>query len=59
MFTLDLKVDTVTTLSTLQGQQKGVYPNVPDSMPFPNKYQDDFNGQSLRDIHGRLVEGEY
>lgn len=43
MFTLDLKVDTVTTLSTLSGQQKGVYPNVPDSMPFPDKYQDNFN----------------
>ena len=46
MFTLDLKVDTVITLSTLQGQQKGVYPNIPKSMPFPVKYMDDFNSKS-------------
>ena len=51
MFTLDLKVDTVITLSTLQGQQKGDYPNVPASMPFPVKYMDDFNSKSLHIEH--------
>ncbi len=45
MFTLDLGVDTVITLSTLKGQQKGAFPNIPESQPFPDSYQDNFNSE--------------
>ena len=41
---LNLKVDTVITLSTLSGQKKGSFPSIPDSKPFPLKYMDNFNG---------------
>ncbi|XP_069806054.1 galactocerebrosidase isoform X1 [Dendropsophus ebraccatus] len=43
IFTLELGVDEVYTLTTLTTGQKGSYPDPPGSQPFPRKYKDDFN----------------
>jgi galactosylceramidase len=42
-FTISLPVDTVVTLSTLSGQQKGSFPDIPPSTPFPLPYVDTFD----------------
>ncbi len=42
-FTIFLPVDAVVTLSTLSGQQKGSFGNVPPSKPFPLPYHDNFD----------------
>ena len=43
MFSIFLEVDTVTTLSTLTGQQKGTFGDIPPSRPFPLPYSDNFD----------------
>ncbi|XP_066463691.1 galactocerebrosidase isoform X2 [Eleutherodactylus coqui] len=43
LFTVELGVDEVYTLTTLTTGQKGSYPKPPESQPFPRKYMDDFN----------------
>ena len=47
MFSASLPVDTVMTLTTLTGQEKGSFPSVPPSAPFPLPYYDDFDSQSF------------
>lgn len=42
MFTVDLGVDEVYTLTTLSTGHKGSYPAPPPSKPFPLPYYDDF-----------------
>ena len=41
-FSITLKPDAVYSLSTTTGQQKGVFPDIPASKPFPIPYEDDF-----------------
>ncbi|XP_077675355.1 galactocerebrosidase isoform X2 [Eretmochelys imbricata] len=43
MFSLNLDVDEVYTLTTLMTGWKGTYPDPPQSKPFPSNYKDDFN----------------
>uniref|UniRef100_A0A452J2J4 Galactocerebrosidase n=1 Tax=Gopherus agassizii TaxID=38772 RepID=A0A452J2J4_9SAUR len=43
MFSLNLDVDEVYTLTTLTTGRKGTYPDPPQSKPFPSNYKDDFN----------------
>ncbi|XP_069494036.1 galactocerebrosidase isoform X1 [Ambystoma mexicanum] len=43
VFTLELGVDEVYTLTTLKTGKKGSYPDPPASQPFPSKYKDDFD----------------
>uniref|UniRef100_A0A8C3RQ51 Galactocerebrosidase n=1 Tax=Chelydra serpentina TaxID=8475 RepID=A0A8C3RQ51_CHESE len=43
MFSLNLDVDEVYTLTTLMTGRKGTYPDPPQSKPFPSNYKDDFN----------------
>ena len=43
-FTLNIGVDMIITLSTLTGQQKGSFSNIPSSKQFPSPYKDDFDG---------------
>ena len=45
IFSIDLPVDTVVTLSTLSGQQKGSFPDIPPSSPFPIPYSDNFDSE--------------
>ncbi|KAM8921299.1 galactocerebrosidase [Pelodytes ibericus] len=42
-FTLELKINEVYTITTLQSGTKGSYPVPPQSQPFPMSYKDDFN----------------
>lgn len=49
-FTITLPVDTVVTLSTLSGQQKGSPAYIPPSSPFPVPYSDNFNGVLHTDV---------
>jgi len=44
-FTAHLDPDTVLTLSTSTGQNKGSYGDVPSSEPFPTPYKDDFESK--------------
>ncbi|KAL5460123.1 hypothetical protein EMCRGX_G033550 [Ephydatia muelleri] len=46
-FTLNIGVDTVITLSTLTGQQKGSFSSIPSSEQFPSPYMDNFDGYPL------------
>ena len=48
VFSVDLPVDHVMTLSTKTGQVKGTYDS-PPSQPFPVPYEDDFESED-RDI---------
>ena len=41
-FSITLKPDAVYSLSTVTGQQKGKFENIPVSQPFPIPYEDDF-----------------
>ncbi|XP_067412454.1 galactocerebrosidase isoform X1 [Emydura macquarii macquarii] len=43
VFSLNLDVDEVYTLTTLMTGQKGTHPDSPQSQPFPSNYKDDFN----------------
>nr|XP_023958923.1 galactocerebrosidase isoform X1 [Chrysemys picta bellii] len=43
MFSLNLDVDEVYTLTTIMTGRKGTYPDPPQSKPFPSNYKDDFN----------------
>jgi galactosylceramidase len=52
-FTISLPVDTVVTLSTLSGQQKGSFPDIPPSTPFPLPYSDSF------DSYPKYSEAQY
>ena len=45
-FTVYLPVDTVMTITTLTGQEKGSFPNVPPSAQFPVPYSDTFDSMS-------------
>ena len=45
-FSINLPVDTVVTLSTLTGQQKGSFGNIPPSKQFPVPYDDSFDGET-------------
>ena len=42
-FSIDLPVDTVVTLSTLSGQQKGSFSDIPPPSEFPVPYSDNFD----------------
>jgi len=44
-FTAHLDPDTILTLSTSTGQQKGSYGDVSPSKPFPIPYKDDFESK--------------
>jgi len=46
-FTLELDLDSIVTVSTLTGQQKGQHPTPPDSTRFPTTYSDDFESYKL------------
>ncbi|XP_046548396.1 galactocerebrosidase-like [Haliotis rubra] len=46
MVQLDVAVDEVYTLTTVKGGKKGSYPRPPASQPFPNTYNEDFEGYS-------------
>ncbi len=41
-FTITLEPNTVYSLSTMTGQQKGSFPDIPASKPFPIPYEDNF-----------------
>ena len=41
---LKLGLDEIWTITTVQTGQKGNYPSVPASQPFPLPYTDDFEG---------------
>lgn len=45
-FTLSLAVDQILTLTTLAGQRKGSFSDVPASAPFPIPYSDNFDSES-------------
>ena len=47
MFTAHLLPDTILTLSTSTGQNKGSYDNIPVSKPFPIPYMDDFESNII------------
>ena len=49
-FSIDLPVDTVVTLSTLSGQQKGTFGNIPPSMEFPVPYNDSFDCEKYHHV---------
>ncbi|KAK3542420.1 hypothetical protein QTP86_025920 [Hemibagrus guttatus] len=46
LFTLELGVDELYTITTVTTGQKGLYPDAPDSASFPKKYFDDFSIQN-------------
>jgi galactosylceramidase len=53
-FSLKLKPDAVYSVSTLTGQQKGAFAEVPASKPFPLPYSDDFEGYQPPAKYGYL-----
>lgn len=53
-FSLKLKPDAVYSVSTLTGQQKGAFAEVPVSKPFPLPYSDDFDGYQPAAKYGYL-----
>ena len=53
-FTLRLKPDAVYSVSTLTGQQKGSFAEIPVSKPFPLPYTDDFEGYQPPAKYGYL-----
>ena len=53
-FSLKLKPDAVYSVSTLTGQQKGTYAEIPVSKPFPLPYTDDFEGYQPPQKYGYL-----
>jgi len=53
-FSLKLKPDAVYSVSTLTGQQKGTYAEIPVSKPFPLPYSDDFEGYQPPAKYGYL-----
>ena len=44
VFTITLQPDAVYSLSTVRGQRKGSFDDIPASQPFPLPYEDDFDG---------------
>lgn len=53
-FTMTLEPDTIYSLSTTAGQQKGSFQNIPESKPFPFPYQEDFEGYAFPKQWGHL-----
>ena len=53
-FSLKLKPDAVYSVSTLTGQQKGTFAEIPVSKPFPLPYTDDFEGYQPPRKYGYL-----
>ena len=45
VFSVSLPVDTVMTITTLTGQEKGSFSGIPPSAPFPIPYSDDFDSR--------------
>lgn len=53
-FSLTLQPATVYSLSTLKGQQKGAFPNVPEPKAFPLPYEDNFESYQQPADYGYL-----
>jgi len=53
-FSITLDPNSIYTISTTTGQQKGSYDNIPDSKPFPFPYCDDFEGYQSAKAWGYL-----
>ncbi|WP_251453963.1 hypothetical protein [Microbacterium sp. Marseille-Q6648] len=53
-FELWAEPDAVYSISTTTGQQKGCFPDVPDDVPFPMPYREDFSSYSEPERHGML-----
>lgn len=53
-FTLTLEPNTVYSLSTTRGQQKGEFENIPDSKPFPMPYRDNYDQYTKPEQRGYL-----
>ena len=53
-FSLKLKPDAVYSVSTLTGQQKGAFAEIPDSKAFPLPYSDNFEGYQPPAKYGYL-----
>jgi galactosylceramidase len=53
-FTIVLDPDSIYSLSTTRGQQKGSFSNIPAAKPFPFPYREDFEGYSSPAQWGHL-----
>lgn len=53
-FSINLKPNTVYSISTTTGQQKGTFANIPQSQPFPIPYKDEFDGYTHPEQWGYL-----
>ena len=53
-FSITLMPNTVYSLSTTQGQQKGSFADIPESKPFPMPYEDDFEQYQHPSDYGYL-----
>ena len=54
VFTLTLNPDSIYSLSTTTGQQKGSFAGIPDAQPFPFPYRDDFESYTEPKQYGQL-----
>lgn len=53
-YSITLQPNTVYSISTTIGQQKGTFANIPQSKPFPIPYEDDFEGYTHPEQWGYL-----
>ena len=44
IFSLEIQPQSLITITSTAGQQKGSFPSIPASAPFPAMYSDDFDG---------------
>ena len=53
-YSITLQPNTVYSISTTKGQQKGTFANIPQSKPFPIPYEDNFDGYAHPEQWGYL-----
>ncbi|MFT4176154.1 MAG: hypothetical protein QM627_05820 [Luteolibacter sp.] len=53
-FTIELEPDSIYSLSTTRGQQKGSFTGIPEAKPFPFPYYETFEGYTDPKAHGWL-----